>query len=360
VPAKFDERQYAVRSNVQGSVTGPVEIVDDLTEIRMGLNQRWQTKRGLPGQERIIDWVVLDVSAVLFPEPNRDNFGSELGLIDYDFQWHVGDRLTLLSDGFYDVFDSGLHQTTFGAFLNRPQFGNVYVGYRSTEGPFTSSLLAGSLSYRMSESGFATAGASWDLGPTGNIGQNVNVTRIGESFLIKWASISTSAATTSALPSWWSRGFLSSSRLGRVGGVQIPPAGAHGGWGVTRVGLNLRVCAATSGLQRGLRTAIRPVATPTARTASRGEQQSASGMWAAPRNICGTSATNAAMAPKANPRRAAASFSSNTSRPVCHGEIRWRGGAPVSLRRSKMLRSWTAARPNVPKTRPRAPSSGTR
>ena len=85
----------------------PTEIADDLMEFRMGLNQRWQTKRGLAGQQRIIDWIVLDIGAVLFPDSARDNFGEALGLVDYDFRWHVGDRLTLLSDGFFDVFDRG-------------------------------------------------------------------------------------------------------------------------------------------------------------------------------------------------------------------------------------------------------------
>ncbi|HEX5104564.1 MAG TPA: organic solvent tolerance protein OstA [Pirellulaceae bacterium] len=228
VPMRFDERQYALRSNLQGSVSSPVEIVDDLTEIRLGLNQRWQTKRGLPGQERIIDWVVLDVSAVLFPQPDRDNFGEEIGLVDYAFQWHVGDRFTLLSDGFYDIFDDGLQQTTVGGILNRPQFGSLYVGYRSTEGPFSSSLLSGSLSYRMSEKWIATAGASWDLGPTGNIGQNVAVTRIGESFLLRFGVNFDVSRNNLGVNFLLEPRFLSSSRLGRVGGVQIPPAGAMG------------------------------------------------------------------------------------------------------------------------------------
>ena len=228
VPARFDERQYALRSNLQGSVTSPVEIADDLTEIRMGINQRWQTKRGLPGQERIIDWIVLDVGGVLFPDPNRDNFGEELGLIDYDFQWHVGDRLTLLSDGFFDFFDQGLRQTTFGGLLNRPEFGSLYVGYRSTEGPFTSDLVAGSISYRMSEKWIATAGASWDFGPTGNIGQNVAVTRIGESFLIRVGVNFDVSRDNLGVSFMLEPRFLATSRLGRVGGVQVPPAGAMG------------------------------------------------------------------------------------------------------------------------------------
>jgi hypothetical protein len=228
VPMRYDERYFALRSNLQGSVTGQTEIADDLTEIRMGINQRWQTKRGLVGQERIIDWIVLDVGAVAFPDPNRDNFGEGLGLIDYEAQWHVGDRLTLLSDGFYDVFSDGLKQTTVGGIINRPEHGQLYLGYRSTQGPISSSIVAGSVSYRMSEKWIGTAGASWDLGPTGNIGQNIAITRIGESFLLKIGFSYDASRDNLGVSFGLEPRFLSSSRLGRVGGVQVPPAGAMG------------------------------------------------------------------------------------------------------------------------------------
>ena len=65
VPLRFDERFYALRSNLQGNVSAPTEIADDLTEFRLGMNNRWQTKRGIAGQQRIIDWIVLDLNAVL-------------------------------------------------------------------------------------------------------------------------------------------------------------------------------------------------------------------------------------------------------------------------------------------------------
>jgi hypothetical protein len=228
VPQRFDERYLALRSNLQGDVAGPTEIADDLMEVRMGIKQRWQTKRGLPGRERIIDWIVFDVDAVVFPDPDRDNFGEAIGLVDYEFAWHLGDRFTLLSDGFYDVFSDGLQQTTFGALISRPEYGNVYAGIRSTEGPISSTLLTGSLSYRMSEKWIATAGATYDLGPTGNIGQSVAVTRIGESFLIKLGMNFDASRDNLGISFLIEPRFLPNTRLGRVGGVQIPPAGALG------------------------------------------------------------------------------------------------------------------------------------
>jgi lipopolysaccharide export system protein LptA len=228
VPTQFDERFYALRSDLQGNVSAPTEIAGNLTEFRLGVNNRWQTKRGIGGQQRIIDWIVLDLNAVLFPNSSRDNFGSALGLVDYGFRWHVGDRLTLLSDGFYDSFDQGLRQVTVGAFMSRPEHGSFYIGYRSTEGPITSEILTGSASYRMSEKWIATVGATYDFHSSGVFGQQLALTRVGESFLIKLgfnydASRNNFGATIGIEPR-----FLPSSRLGRVGGVAVPPAGALG------------------------------------------------------------------------------------------------------------------------------------
>ena len=229
VPQKFDDRYYALRSGMQGWVTSPsTEIADDLTVARLGLSQRWQTKRGLPGQQRIIDWIVFDVHASLFPNADRDNFGESVGLIDYDFRWHIGDRFTLLSDGFADVFSSGLRTASIGGIVSRPEMGSLYVGFRTIDGPVQSNALSATANYRMNEKWILTAGSSYDFASTGNIGQILNLTRVGESFLIKlgfnWdVSRGNVGVNFSIEPR-----LLPSSKLGRVGGVQIPPAGLLG------------------------------------------------------------------------------------------------------------------------------------
>ena len=68
IPLQFDERYFNLRNGMQSWVTAPsTEIVDDLTKINLGVRQRWQTKRGLPGQERIVDWITFDVEGSYFP-----------------------------------------------------------------------------------------------------------------------------------------------------------------------------------------------------------------------------------------------------------------------------------------------------
>ena len=184
-PTKFDERYYALRNDMEGWVTAPsMEIADDLDEVRLGIHQRWQTKRGPADNPHIIDWVEFDTDFTLFPNANRDNFGTSIGLTDYNFIWHVGDRLTVLSDGIFDFFGEGQKIVTAGMFLTRPPRGSFYVGFRVLEGPISSDVLAMSYSYWMSPKWITTCGMQIDLKQLQNFGPTFQLVRVGESMLI--------------------------------------------------------------------------------------------------------------------------------------------------------------------------------
>jgi len=229
VPLRFDERNYAFRSNTQGNVTSPTwDLADDLLAWRFSLDQRWQTKRGRPGDQRIIDWITFDVGATWFPEATRDNFGESIGLLDARFRWHVGDRLTLLSDASADLFADGLRTVSVGMLTGRPETGNLYIGFRSIEGPLTANILSGSFSYRMSEKWLASAGGSVDFGPTGNIGQTISFTRVGESFLLRFGlRADASRGNVGAIFAIEPR-FLARASRGQIEGIEIPPPGSRG------------------------------------------------------------------------------------------------------------------------------------
>jgi hypothetical protein len=228
-PIQLDERYYAIRTGLGSWVTAPsTEVLDDLTVVRLGARQRWQTKRGTPGNEHIIDWITLDTNVSLFPKPDRDDFGQTAGLLNYDFSWHVGDRLTLLSDGIFDFFDQGQKTYSVGAFLSRPPRGSCYLGFRQVEGPIDSRVISLSYSYWMSPKWISTFGMTYDFGQEGNIGQNFSITRIGESFLVNLSF------TVDPTRNDWGVGFaieprfLPKSRLSNIGGAHIPVAGANG------------------------------------------------------------------------------------------------------------------------------------
>lgn len=227
-PLRYDERFYALRSGLQSNVTAPsAEIFDDLSMIKLGVRQRWQTKRGAPGRERIIDLVNFDVEGIVYPKADRDNFGAGAGMVNYDFRYHIGDRVSLVSDGHFDFFSQGLRTVSVGAYAERPEVGNIYLGVRSIEGPISSNIITGTGTYRMSDKWGLKGGLQVDFGEAGTIGQRVGVIYIGESFLFEMAVNYDANRDNLGVRFGFEPRFLPKPKLFRPGGVAIPPAGAR-------------------------------------------------------------------------------------------------------------------------------------
>jgi hypothetical protein len=226
---KFDPRFYAVRTGIQSWVAAPTsEVVDDLTAVRLGMRHRLQTKRGAIGEERIIDWVTFDSNVTWFPDQNRDNFGEDFGLADYDLRWHIGDRFSILSDGAADFFSQGLRTIAIGGLLNRPAIGNAYLGFRTIDGPFTANVINATLNYRMSPKWIGSASTSVDLGSTGNIGQSFYASRLGESLIASVGAHVDESKGNVGVSFLVEPRFLPTLSVTRRTGIEVPPAGAFG------------------------------------------------------------------------------------------------------------------------------------
>jgi hypothetical protein len=229
LPTQFDPRNYAFRHGFQGLVASPSDVIaDDLQQFRVGLNQRWQTKRGLPDRERVVDLVQLDADLLIFPNADRDNFGETIGPATYDFRYHIGDRVSLLSDGYKDFFTDGLSSVSAGVRTSRPGVGDFYIGLLSLEGPISSTVLRSTIDYRMNEKWIVSAGTTYDFGSTGNVGQSLALTRIGESLLLRLGVNIDEGRDNVGFrfaiePRFWPR-----PKLGRIGGQLIPPPGVEG------------------------------------------------------------------------------------------------------------------------------------
>lgn len=229
LPPQFDSTEFAARQSLQRYVSAVSnEIVTDQLQSRVGIHQRWQTKRGALGKERIADVVEFDVDAILFGDRKRDNFGETIGAINYDFRYHIGDRVTLISDGFYDLFESGLMATTIGGVISRPGRGEAYVGVTSLEGPISSTILTTAANYRMNEKWLAVGGASFDFGEVGNIGQSIAVTRIGESFLLRVGAAIDYGRDNVSFQFALEPRFFQRRGLGIAGGQAVASAGYYG------------------------------------------------------------------------------------------------------------------------------------
>lgn len=190
LPPQFDPRAFAVRSGAGSSVTSPWhELVDDLHVIRLGWRHRLQTKVGPFESLRTKDWMTLDLEMSLFPNSNRDNFGTTAGLLGARYAWNVGERTSLLANAYYDVFNGGMQLWNLGVLNQRSTRGSLYAGVRQVKGMgFESQIFTASASYTMSDKWIGTAGTAFDLAEGRNGGQSFTLTRVGADFLFHFGA----------------------------------------------------------------------------------------------------------------------------------------------------------------------------
>jgi len=169
-----------------------------------------------------------DVDTTLFANPERDNFGETIGPTTYDFRYHLGDRVTLLSDGYADFFDEGLKSVSAGVRTSRPGVGDVYLGLMSLEGPINATVLRSSYDYRLNEKWIFTSASTYDFGNTGNVGQTFSLTRIGESLLLRLGLDVDKGRDNVGLVFAIEPRFWPSRSIGSLGGQLIPPPGIEG------------------------------------------------------------------------------------------------------------------------------------
>ena len=171
--------------------------------------------------------MTLDAKISLFPDADRDNFGAGAGLLDYDFRWHIGDRVSILSDGFADFFSQGLRTISVGAYAERPEIGSVFLGVRSIEGPISSNILTASAVYRLSDKWGLKAGSQIDFGETGTIGNRLGVVHIGESFLWELGFNYDASRDNFGIRFGFEPRFIGGGRIFRPGGVPIQAASSR-------------------------------------------------------------------------------------------------------------------------------------
>jgi hypothetical protein len=158
-PLFFDPQTYAIRRLLDTRI----DTLDSIEVVQMDLRQRLQTKRGFPGSEHVVDWMTFDVSASLFPDTHRDNFGHYFGIVEYDWNWNIGDRTALFSSGWFEPFENGPRSFNFGVTMSRPDNTLFTLSYRQID-PLNSRAVIGSVTYPFSAKYALTASTVWDFG----------------------------------------------------------------------------------------------------------------------------------------------------------------------------------------------------
>jgi hypothetical protein len=177
----YDPQVFAIRSLVENKI----DTLGTIQELQLDLRQRWQTKRGFPGQEHIIDWMTLDLSAAVFPAANRDNFGNALAFLQYDWSWNIGDRTALASSGWVDPEKDGPRFFSVGAYLNRTDRTNLFLGYRQID-PLESKAVTAAVTYVFSPKYSMTASSTYDFGTSEALSNSLVLTRMGSDIQVSF------------------------------------------------------------------------------------------------------------------------------------------------------------------------------
>ena len=170
----FNPQYYAIRRLVDNRI----DTLDTIEVLQADIRQRWQTKRGYPGQQHVVDYFTLDLSGSFFPNPNRDNFGESVSFLEYDATWNVGDRTAIVSSGLYDPFTDGTRVFTIGTYLNRGDRTNFFIGYRTID-PLESRAVTGAVTYIFSPKYALTGSTTYDFGTKQSVSNSLLVSRIG-------------------------------------------------------------------------------------------------------------------------------------------------------------------------------------
>ncbi len=170
----YNPQRYLIRRQVLNRL----DTLDDLHVLQLDLRQRWQTKRGFPGQEHTVDVATLTTSISYFPQADRDNFGKPFAFLEYDFLWNIGDRTAFTATGWFEPYDNGSRYYTFGTYFNRPDRTTFYLGYRQID-PINSRAVIASVGYVLSRRYYFTASSSYDFGLNQALTNAITLTRTG-------------------------------------------------------------------------------------------------------------------------------------------------------------------------------------
>ncbi len=139
-----------------------VEDIDEVDGVSFGIRQRFQTKRGAPGKQRIVDVLTVDLEMGLFNNADGDEYTN--GFVSYSrpensvtrnyvnaaVMYRVNDSTQVLSEANVDLNDGSLDNFNLSLAVERTPRLSYLLGYRYI-GELDSNLLGAGMNYRISE-----------------------------------------------------------------------------------------------------------------------------------------------------------------------------------------------------------------
>lgn len=175
---KADFNAFGAASNLGRERITPfdpgVEDIDDASGVMLGLRNLFQTKRGLPGDQRTVDWITFDLEAGFFSNATdgENTHGDFINARPEDsisssfvrgfFNWQLSDSTAIIYDGVYDVNDGNVGTSNISIAVEREPRLAWFAGYRYIH-ETDNSLGAFGANYKLSEKHTIAFRETYDL-----------------------------------------------------------------------------------------------------------------------------------------------------------------------------------------------------
>jgi lipopolysaccharide assembly outer membrane protein LptD (OstA) len=190
-----------------------VDEINDISAAQIALHQRWQTKRGGPGQWRSVDFFTLNVSATFYSnqpdELGSSNFatpnGPDNGVTPSGFRglyfpslpeasiprsslaadalWRVSDTTAVLSDASWNIDDQDLATASIGVAVQRDIRLGYFIGTRYI-GELNSTIATLAANYMLTTKYSIAFSQSYNLTDRQNQNSNVMIIRNFDRFML--------------------------------------------------------------------------------------------------------------------------------------------------------------------------------
>ncbi len=171
----------------------PIDAINNISAMQIGLEQRWQTKRGGVDRWRSVDVFALNIQGNFFsnrppndqlaPTAFRGLFFSSLpetsvprNSINADFTWRISDSTAVLADAQYNIDKKTLATASVGLAVQRDQRLGYFVGARYIK-ELNSNIITIAANYELTPKYNLTAQQSFDFGQDRSIGTSIALIR---------------------------------------------------------------------------------------------------------------------------------------------------------------------------------------
>jgi hypothetical protein len=177
----------------------PIDKINDVSAAQLALHQRWQTKRGGPGEWRSVDVFALNVDVDFFANkppksvreptdfrgiylPYMPEASTPRDGINADASWRVSDNTVVMADAAYNINKHELAAIGVGILLRRGDRLSMYIGNRYID-DLDSNITSIAMNYELTSKYTISFGQQFDFSQGQNVQSSFSIQRHFDTFI---------------------------------------------------------------------------------------------------------------------------------------------------------------------------------